>query len=188
METSYEKALQERVLEPLGLDSTTLPTGLELPEPALHGYDTDPPNAPVDVTNALAAGWSWASGGITSTPDDLNTFIRGYVGGELFGTETQAEQTDLFIPGGESGPPGPGQNAASLALFRYSTPCGVVYGHTGNIPGYTQFAVASPDGTRSATVSMTLARNQGSQGQDLEVLHALQQAEAAAICVILDGD
>jgi len=183
----YEEALHKQVLDPLGLDSTTLPSGIELPEPALHGYDIDPPNAPTDVSTFMAAGWSWSSGGIVSTPNDLNAFIRGYVGGELFGSETQAEQTELFIPGGESGPPGPGTNSASLSLFRYDTSCGIVYGHTGNIPGYTQFAVASPDGSRSATMSMTLARNEGSLGQDLEVLRALQQAELAAICLILDG-
>jgi len=26
-----------------------------------------------------------------------------------------------------------------MALFRYQTRCGVVFGHTGNTPGYTQF-------------------------------------------------
>jgi D-alanyl-D-alanine carboxypeptidase len=185
---NYDTVLKEQVLDPLGLDSTTLPVGVELPEPALHGYNTAPPNAPTDVSTFMAAGWSWSSGGIVSTPHDLNAFIRGYVGGKLFGPETQAEQTDLFIPGGESGPPGPGTNAASLALFRYDTSCGIVYGHTGNIPGYTQFAVASPDGTRSATMSMTLARNEGSTGWDLEVLRALQHAEQAAICLLLEGN
>ena len=158
-----------------------------MPEPVLHGYDLDPPNPPEDVTDLVAAGWSWASGGIVSTPEDMNDFIRGYVGGKLFGPETQAQQTDLFIPGGESGPPGPGINSASLALFRYETPCGVVYGHTGNTPGYTQFMVASPDGTRSATMAMTLARNPSGTPQELQVLHGLQQAEAAAICLALDG-
>jgi D-alanyl-D-alanine carboxypeptidase len=183
----YAQSLQELVLEPLGLTATSLPTGVDIPAPTFHGYDLDPPGAPVDLTTFMAAGWSWASGGVVSTPADLNRFIRGYVGGDLFGAETRAEQVDLFIPGGESGPPGPGDNAATLSLFRYQTPCGVVYGHTGNTPGYTQFAVASPDGTRSATVSMNLARNAQNTGQDLEVLHALQIAEAAAICVALDG-
>ena len=184
---TYAEALKEQVLQPLGLDSTSLPVGVEMPEPVLHGYDLDPPNAPEDVTGLVAAGWSWASGGIVSTPEDMNTFIRGYVGGQLFGPETQAEQTSVFIPGGESGPPGPGDNSASLALFRYETPCGVVYGHTGNTPGYTQFAVASPDGTRSATVAMTLARNADGTPPELQVLHALQQAEAAAVCLALAG-
>ena len=184
---TYAEALQEQVLDPIGLDGTSLPVGIEMPEPVLRGYDLDPPNPPEDVTGLIAAGWSWASGGIVSTPEDMNDFIRGYVGGTLFGPATQAAQTDLFIPGGESGPPGPGMNSASLALFRYETPCGVVYGHTGNTPGYTQFMVASPDGTRSATMAMTLARNTSGTPEELQVLDGLQRAEAAAICVALDG-
>jgi len=184
---SYAEALKEQVFTPLGLDSTSLPVGVEMPEPTLHGYDLDEQGTPQDVTDLVAAGWAWASGGIVSTPADMNTFIRGYVGGKLFGPETQAQQTDLFIPGGESGPPGPGQNSASLALFRYETPCGTVYGHTGNTPGYTQFMVASPDGTRSATMAMTLARNADGTPAELQVLDALQRAEAAAVCLALDG-
>ncbi|MGH3688589.1 MAG: serine hydrolase domain-containing protein [Microbacterium sp.] len=181
----YTDVLQELVLDPLGLSATSLPAGTDMPTPTFHGYDLDESGAPEDITNALAAGWAWASGGVVSTPTDLNTFIRGYVGGELFDAQTQAEQTALFIPGGESGPPGPGENSASLSLFRYETSCGVVYGHTGNTVGYTQFAVASPDGTRSATVSMNLGRNENSTGQDLAVLHALQRAEAKAICAAM---
>lgn len=184
---TYAEALKEQVLQPLGLDSTSLPDGIEMPEPVLHGYNLVPPDQPDDETYLVAAGWSWASGGIVSTPEDMNDFIRGYVGGELFGPELQSEQTDLFIPGGESGPPGPGVNSSSMALFRYETPCGVVFGHTGNTSGYTQFMVASPDGTRSATVAMTVQRNAEGTPEEVQVLHALQQAEAAAICMALDG-
>jgi D-alanyl-D-alanine carboxypeptidase len=184
---TYAEALQEHVLDPLGLTGTSLPVGVEMPEPVLHGYDLDPPEAPADVTGLAAAGWAWASGGIVSTPADLNAFIRGYVGGRLFGTGTQALQKDLFIPGGESGPPGPGANSVSLALFRYETACGTVYGHTGNIPGYTQFAAASPDGSRSVTVSMTLARNAEGSPDELQVLGALQDAEERAVCLALAG-
>ena len=184
---TYAEALQEYVLDPLGLSDTSLPVGVEMPAPTLHGYDLAPPDAPEDVTTLAAAGWAWASGGIVSTPADLNTFIRGYVGGALFGAATQAQQTGLFIPGGESGPPGPGANSASLALFRYDTSCGTVYGHTGNIPGYTQFAAASPDGTRSTTVSMTLARNADGSPEELQVLGALRDAEEQAVCLALTG-
>ena len=46
--------------------------------------------------------------------------------------------------GGE--PPGPGQNSAGLALYRYDTSCGTVLGHAGNFPGYTQFIGATPNG------------------------------------------
>ena len=57
-----------------------------------------------------------------------------------------------FVPGGESSPPGPGKNSAGLALFRYQSKCGTVYGHTGNFPGYTTFIAATADGRRSAVV------------------------------------
>jgi D-alanyl-D-alanine carboxypeptidase len=181
----FGDSLRELVLEPLQLSSTSLPQSTEIASPTFRGYDLDEANTFVDVTTLIAAGWAWASGGVVSTPADLNAFIRGYVGGDLFDAETRADQIDLFIPGGESGPPGPGRNSASLSLFRYETSCGVVYGHTGNTPGYTQFAVASLDGTRSATVSMNLARNADSLGQDLQVLHALQVAEEAAVCLAL---
>lgn len=183
----YIDSLKKYVLDPLGLHSTSLPSGTEIGSPTFHGYELDPPAQPQDVTTALAAGWAWASGGVVSTPADLNTFIRGYVGGKLFSTKTQKEQTGLFIPGGASGPPGPGENSASLALFRYETPCGIVYGHTGNTVGYTQFAVASPDGSRSATMSIDIALNENSKGWSADVLHALQRAEAKAICLALKG-
>jgi D-alanyl-D-alanine carboxypeptidase len=58
------------------------------------------------------------------------------------------------VPGGSSDPPGPGINSAGLAIFRYETRCGTVYGYTGNIAGYTQFISATADGKRSATVSI----------------------------------
>src|SRR5205823_3691067 len=58
---SYEDALAAQVLRPLGLDKTSLPSGTELPEPALHGYEIAPPDPPEDVTSVVAAGWAWAS-------------------------------------------------------------------------------------------------------------------------------
>ena len=72
-------------------------------------------------------------------------------------------------------------------MLAYATPCGVVYGHTGNTLGYTQFAVASPDGTRSATMSINVAVNEDSKGWSVEVLHALQRAETKAVCLALQG-
>ncbi len=183
----YHEVLQEEVLDPLGLDRTSLPEGIEIPEPFIHGYELNPGEPLADVSGGLAGGWAWASGGVVSTPNDLNDFIRGYVSGELYSAEIRAEQQDLFIPGGESGPPGPALNSASLALFRYDTPCGTVYGHTGNTVGFTQFAVSTPDGQRSATVAINLQRTEDSEGQALEVFHALQRVEQAAICLLLES-
>ena len=90
---SYEDQLRELVYKPLGLRKTSLPRGPNLRKPFIHGYSNDPAqDPPEDVSEDLAAGWAWASGGIVSTPADLNDFIRGYVGGKLFDERTQAKQ------------------------------------------------------------------------------------------------
>ena len=148
----YERVLRDEVLRPLGLRHTSLPRGVEMPPPYIRGYDFDDRGAPEDVSELFAAGYAWASGGIISTPLEQNRFIRGYVGRTLFGAGTQAEQFD-FIAGG-SEPTGPGRNAAGLAIFRYATRCGTMFGHTGNTPGYTQFFAASRNGRRSVVVSI----------------------------------
>jgi D-alanyl-D-alanine carboxypeptidase len=181
---SYEDELQEQVYGPLGLTQTTLPRGPEMPSPFIHGYDREGNGPPEDVSELVAGGWAWASGGIVSTPADLNRFIRGYVGGQLFGPDVQSQQRQ-FIPGGRSDPPGPGRNSAGLALFQYQTRCGTVYGHTGNTLGFTQFAAASADGSRSVTVSINLQRTPRSEGQAGAVFRALRRAELLAVCAAL---
>ena len=180
---SYEDQLRERVYKPLGLSKTTLPRGPNLRKPFIHGYDLSE-NPPEDVSELVDAGWSWASGGIVSTPADLNDFIRGYVGGKLFDKRTRAKQRRV-IEGGSSEPPGPGKNSAGLAIFRYETRCGTVWGHTGNTPGYTQFMAASPTGSRSVTVSINsqLAPPVG----DPDAFKALRRAEGLAVCAALAG-
>jgi D-alanyl-D-alanine carboxypeptidase len=178
--TSYEDQLRERVYKPLGLRKTTLPRGPNLRKPFIHGYSSQDP--PEDVSEDFAAGWAWASGGIVSTPADLNDFIRGYVGGKLFDQRTQAKQRRV-IEGGSSEPPGPGMNSAGLAIFRYQTRCGTVWGHTGNFPGYTQFAAASADGRRSVTVSIN-AQHTPTDGSQV-VFEALRGAEELAVCAAL---
>ena len=74
------------------------------------------------------------------------------VGRELFDDATQLVQFN-FVEGG-SEPTGPGRNRAGLAIFRYATSCGVVYGHTGNTFGFTQFFAATRSGRRSAVVAV----------------------------------
>jgi D-alanyl-D-alanine carboxypeptidase len=109
---SYEDQLKQLVYRPLGLSRTSLPVGPELTKPFIHGYDLSE-SPPEDGSEILAAGWAWASGGIVSTPADLNAFIRGYVGSDLFDLQTRAEQREVF-EGGGSELPGPGENSAGL--------------------------------------------------------------------------
>jgi D-alanyl-D-alanine carboxypeptidase len=178
---TYEGQLQEQVLGPLGLRRTALPAGPNLREPFIHGYDLSE-QPPADGSEFMAAGWAWASGGIVSTPADLNTFIRGYVKGRLYDLDTRAQQRRVF-EGGTSDPIGQGKNSAVLGVFRYQTGCGTVWGHTGNTLGYTQFMAASPNGRRSATLSINaqIAPPVG----DPDAFAAFVRAEDKAVCAAL---
>ncbi|HEV7734629.1 MAG TPA: serine hydrolase domain-containing protein [Candidatus Binatia bacterium] len=179
--TTYAEALTDEVYAPLGLEQTSLPEGAAMPAPFLRGYGFEPPAPPEDLSEVLAAGWPWAAGGVISTPADLNRFVRGYVSGALFRGPARRRQR-TFIAGGNSDPPGPGSNDAGMSLFRYRTRCGTVFGHTGNFPGYTQFAAASRSGRRSTTVSITV---QLRPDIDTAVFAALHEAWELAVCAAM---
>ncbi|MFD9407443.1 serine hydrolase domain-containing protein [Streptomyces sp. NPDC059989] len=179
----YEALLRELVYEPLGLDATSLPQGYRLPVPFLHGYQIDPEAGPVDVSEAVSASGAWAAGGIVSTPKDLTAFIRGYAGGALVSDRTRRQQF-RFIPGALSQPPGPGRTEAGLAIFRYTTRCGAVYGHTGNTAGYTQLVAATADGRRSLTFSIT---TQTSLTVNPDLLARVREVQEDFVCALLRG-
>ncbi|WP_443034537.1 serine hydrolase domain-containing protein [Streptomyces sp. BE303] len=176
----YEDLLASQVYRPLGLTQTSLPSGYELPEPYLHGYAVQPPDPPEDVSTQFGASGAWASGGLVSTPRDFNTFAAGYAGGPLISDETRQQQR-AFIEGA-SEPAGPGANRAGLAIFEYTTRCGVVLGHTGNTAGYTQFGAGTPDGRRSLTVSVT---SQVNQRVNPDLLAHLRAVEEDFVCALL---
>ena len=148
-----------------------------MPAPFIHGYAVEPGKRPQDVTTLLSPSGAWASGAIVSTPADLGAFIRADLGLTFFGKAQQREQ--LQFVRGSSSPPGPGINSAGLAIFRYQTRCGTVYGHTGNFPGYVQWAAATADGRRSVTTSLNIAAPKG------RLLQQLRSVQASAVCALL---
>ncbi|MFC9293712.1 serine hydrolase domain-containing protein [Streptomyces sp. NPDC057011] len=176
----YEDLLEDLVYRPLGLRRTSLPLGYRLPHPFLHGYDVAPPAEPEDISEAVGASGVWASGGIVSTPRELGAFIRAYGGPALLSQSTRKEQL-AFRPGDSSEPAGPGTNAAGLAIFQYTTRCGVLHGHTGNFPGYTQLAATTPDGTRSLTFSINTQTSKSNKPGLLALLRTVQEDFACAL-------
>ena len=73
-------------------------------------------------------------------------------------------------------------NSAGLALFRYESTCGTVYGHTGNTAGYTQFVGATADGRRSVVVSINA---QITPKLALEPFTELRRIYELAVCAAL---
>ena len=176
--TPYPTLLKDIVFGPAKLTQTSFPTRrISLPTPFIHGYVVSPDAAPSDVTEFLSPSGAWASGAVVSTPTDLSAFIRADLGLKFFGAAQQQEQM-RFVPGSSS-PAGPGTNAAGLALFRYTTRCGVVYGHTGNFPGYVQWAAATADGKRSVTTTLNIPAPKGA------LLRQLREMQSKAVCALL---
>ena len=147
---SYNQLLRRQIGRRVNISSTTLPDVLALPKPFLSGYDVSPGDPVVNQTFFINPALAWASGGIVSTLPDLGRFIRAYVGGRFFGNRIRRVQRQ-WVPNANSSPPGPGVNSAGMALFRYRSKCGTVYGHTGSFPGYRIFAASSANGKRSIT-------------------------------------
>ena len=177
---SYQALLRTLVYRPAGIRQTSLPAGFRLQRPYLHGYALEAGHRVQDVSEALTASAAWAAGGMVSTPSDTSRFIRAYLADRFFSRQTQAAQ--LRFVAGSSEPPGPGTNAAGLAIFRYCTRCGTVYGHTGNFPGYTQLGAASRRGANSVTVTAT---EQLSLRVHPRVLAVLRHAELLAVCAAM---
>jgi D-alanyl-D-alanine carboxypeptidase len=181
----FAELLRRLVFRPLRLTQTSFPDQVPLPTPFIHGYASDGPGQPPDdLSEELSPSGAWAAGAIVSTLRDLNRFIRGWAGGFLKSRKVERAQKAFLPPftGGE--PPGPGVNRGGLTLYRYKTGCGVLLGHSGNIPGYTQLVAATPDGRRSLVVTATEALNRPSTGPQA-VFAQLQQVFERAACSAL---
>jgi D-alanyl-D-alanine carboxypeptidase len=182
-ETPYVNLLKREVTRPLGLRQTALPRGVKVPKPLIRGYDTLPEIE--DLTECCSMAFVSASGGIYSTPHDLTQFTQAYVGGTLYRGATRAAQF-TFRRGAGSEPPGPGQQSGGLALFRYKTRCGTVFGHTGNFPGYTQFTAATRNGKRAVTVSVNRQLAPNAPGiKAPEAFKVLRRDYRLAVCALL---
>jgi len=177
----YENLLRKYVYRPADMHRTSLPRTVKMPNPYIHGYDLPEDEPPFDTSEVINPAGAWASGGIVSTPRDMNKFVRAYVGGDLFSRKVGRAQNDFVV--GSSQPPGPGRNQATLGLFRYESRCGTMYGHTGSFPGYRAMAMSNASGRRSIvfTVNSQIVPGQGSQ----EVSDLIRHAQEDAVCHLL---
>jgi D-alanyl-D-alanine carboxypeptidase len=140
---SVEDLIERRIARPLHLRDTYLATTAEFRGSHLHGYY--PPSvtgAGYEDTSGWAPTWAWAAGALVSTPKDLARFYEALLSGRLLRPALLRQMTDTveIQPGFGYG----------LGLYYRDTPCGMVWGHDGGVPGYVSVSYTDRAGRRSA--------------------------------------
>lgn len=148
---------QQRIFGPLKLTHTSLPknTDSSIPKPHAQGYQFGtnvqtissyavPPAQlpaalhgalkPINMTKANPS-WAFTAGGAISTPNDLAGYVKALVGGGLLDQKLQKLRLDSIKPtvAGQ-----PGSVGYGLGIARFAPN---VYGHDGQIPGYSTLMV-----------------------------------------------
>lgn len=154
------QAFQDRLYGPLGLKQTVLPasTDTSIPDPYSHGYmyggsayalvDTPyPPDMqaaakagtlqPIDYTNQNSS-YATGAGGAISTANDLATWIRALVDGQVFNADMQRQWLDSPQP---TNPAEPNAPQYGYGIERQSfAPDVTMYYHFGELPGFNSFS------------------------------------------------
>jgi D-alanyl-D-alanine carboxypeptidase len=147
---NYTEQIEARVLRPLALTHTVLPSNTtSLPRPFMHGYTLRPGRPPLDVS-AFDSDWASSSGGIVSTTADLGRFASALLGGRLLApAELAAMKQGVGVPANPMG-----VSVYGLGLTKLRLPCGVtLYGNMGGLAGYTTWVQSTADGRRTIAVA-----------------------------------
>jgi D-alanyl-D-alanine carboxypeptidase len=133
---TYGQELERRILEPLELGRTELPTTRMLGDLEDKGENPEVP---------------WAAGGLVSDAGDLARFFSALLSGRVLSEESLAQMRQTIEV-----PVGTFRNG--LGIFSIDLPCGRFWGHDGGILDYATLVRASEDGGRVLVIS---ARSSG---------------------------
>lgn len=169
------REIERRIVRPLRLTDTLVPSGPDLPGRHLNGYEwlDGPGAAPTDLTG-FSAGAFWGPGNMISTTADLNRFQQALSAGRLLPPRLLGEMRDVRDTDRAG-------RSYGLGLEANTTVCGTaqgpVRGHSGSVPGYNTFSFASADGRRRITlaVNVDLTKTRGAD-------EALGRVLSTALC------
>ncbi|MDM5307544.1 serine hydrolase domain-containing protein [Peribacillus frigoritolerans] len=153
---SYAEEIENRIIEPLELSNTFLPGNSSVIPGTKHarGYvQPDEANELKDVTYFNPSIGS-SAGEMISTADDLNKFFSYLLGGKLM-KEQQLKQMLTTVPTGRAE-----IGRYGLGIYETKLPSGVpIWGHTGDIPGFSTFAGGTLGGKHTLAVSLNSMRS-----------------------------
>lgn len=143
----WETEVHNRIIEPLGLEHTTVPDGPEMPDPHAKGYHRFTPDGPLVDATVVDPSAGGAGGAIISTPADVTRFFRALLSGKLLAPDQLAQMQDT-LPSDE------GRYGLGLGWTPLS--CGGGYWrHGGAIPGYLSYEGFTDDGGRGVVLSVS---------------------------------
>ncbi|MEU4317866.1 serine hydrolase domain-containing protein [Nocardia fluminea] len=186
---SAAENFQKRIFEPLGLKHTSLPaaTDYSIPDPHPQGYafgtnvstiDTFalPPEQqaaalagtlqPSNATDASPS-WTWTAGAAISTVDDVATYVRALVEGDLLDEKMQRIRMDSIEP---IDPAAPDVAGYGLGIVRFGLH---LFGHDGQIPGYMTFMGHDPESDLTIVVATNLATVPSGEGSALVLVKGM---------------
>jgi D-alanyl-D-alanine carboxypeptidase len=136
---AYRHELERRILEPLGLERTELPSKRQVQDLDDEGEN---PNVP------------WAAGALVSDARDISRFFSALLSGRLLSERLLAQMKQTVVLDHEHGD--------GLGIFSTRLPCGRFWGHDGGILDYGTNVFASDDGDRVAVISVRIGGLSGS--------------------------
>ncbi|MEU5806595.1 serine hydrolase domain-containing protein [Streptomyces sp. NPDC047718] len=181
-----ERVITRDVIRPAGLRNTYFPGT----DPKIHGpharmYESfygliDPPRDYSDYNMT----WAGTAGALVSTTQDLSTFYRALLKGDLL-PRAQLDQmrttVDVKTPSGEVA------MRYGLGIYSMDTPCGPAWGHDGAVFGAGTWVLSSPEGRRQFAIGYNLMKYQRLNEAGTELLDhpadaALRAYKDQALC------
>ncbi|MFE9998955.1 serine hydrolase domain-containing protein [Streptomyces avermitilis] len=139
--------IRQNVLEPAGMNHTSLPADAAFPNPHAQGYTDQTATGEVENATDWNPSWGWAAGAMISDLDDLRTWARTVAtgvlpdGDTLISPVTQKQRLNTpptTIPGAGYG----------LGIFNVQ---GWI-GHNGSLPGYESLTIYLPSAQATLVV------------------------------------
>lgn len=153
----FREVSRDLVLEPLGMRGTYWPakgdTGLRKPYAHTYGVNPADPQGGVTDMTRLPGYELGASGGLVSTPQDLNRFWDGVFTGKALSDRAFLKRTVPMQSGAW-----PAGSRYGFGMARVQTSCGTVWFHGGDVPGVFALSGRAASG-RQATVYTTGSMN-----------------------------
>ncbi|MER6312388.1 serine hydrolase domain-containing protein [Streptomyces sp. NPDC001581] len=154
-----ERLITQDVIRRVGLRDTYFPgTDPHIRGPHARMYESffgliDPPRD-YSVYNMT---WAGTAGALVATPQDLNTFYRALLSGNLLPRRQLDEMRTTIEVKDETGAVA---LRYGLGIYSLDTPCGPAWGHDGGVWGAGTWALSSPDGARQFAIGFNLMKYQ----------------------------